>query len=66
MRSFSPPKSDFAIQVTLSAQRGAESHPASVVGIVVVVIAIIVDVVEVIIVVGRTQPPPGRRTSYST
>ena len=68
MRSFSPSKSDFTVQVTLSAQRGAESHPARVVSVVVVVVTIGVDIVNVVIVVivGRTQPPPGRGTSNST
>ena len=57
MRSFSPSKSDFAAQVTLSARRGAERHAVGVVRIVVVVIAVRVDVIEVIVVVGRPQPP---------
>ena len=66
MRSFSPPRTDFAMQVTLSDKRGAERHPAGVVGVVVVVIAIIVDVVEVVVIVGRPQPPPNSGTTYST
>ena len=61
MRSFSPPVSDFAAWVTLSARRGAQRHPAAVVDVVVVVTAVIVDVVGVVIVVGRAQPPPGSR-----
>ena len=49
----------------MSAWRGAHDQPASVVGIVVVVIAIVVDIVDVVVIVGRTQPPPGRGTTYN-
>ena len=61
MRSFSPPKSDFAAQVTLSARRGAEHHAVVVVDVIVVVTAVAVDIVCVIVVVSRTQPPPSSR-----
>ena len=65
MRSFSPLRTDFAAWVTLSGKRGAQRHAVVVVRIIVVVIAIIVDAIEVIVIVGRPQPPPGRRPSYS-
>ena len=59
MHSFSPPCTDFACSVTVSAMRGARRNAIGVVGVVVVAVAVVVDIVEIVSRGGQrgAEPP---------
>lgn len=58
MHSFSPPCTDFACSVTVSAMRGARRNAIAVVGVVVAV-AVVVDISKIVGIGGpRGAEPP--------